>query len=145
MTAPTLADMVQVILQTAANRRYRIAELEDLLRDIVQRVPEYDTEGEFADLWLRARAMLEGGRSAVERFVAERRCGMTLTMLLTAPFPQGIHVTCQHDGRELLGVVVSLHWGAGHEAVLTVKHMNGDYWPLQPRASQVRFLDRGAE
>lgn len=57
--------------------------------------------------------------------------------------PRGAHVTLVYQGRELIGEVV----GAAYDAVcgcvrLTVRHFNGESWPVQPTALAVSVLVR---
>ena len=57
--------------------------------------------------------------------------------------PRGAHVTLNWQGRSLIGEVI----GVAYDAVcgcfrLTVRHFNGELWPVQPSALAVNVLER---
>lgn len=57
--------------------------------------------------------------------------------------PRGAHVALVHLGRELLGEVVEASYDAVCGCVrLTVRHFNGETWPIQPSAMAVDVLVR---
>lgn len=56
----------------------------------------------------------------------------------------GDHVMMTYKGRDLLGEVVHVNHPRKPEAYdfLTVKHFNGEFWPLEPLCWEVRVLER---
>lgn len=54
----------------------------------------------------------------------------------------GEHVSMRYAGRDLLGEVVSINFPRNPRSYpyLTVKHFNGEYWPLEPLVTEVRIL-----
>lgn len=59
--------------------------------------------------------------------------------------PRGAHVTLEHCGRTLLGEVVGARRDEVLGAVLlTVRHFNGEPWPIEPGALAVDVLERDA-
>mgnify|MGYP001585292810 CR=1 FL=1 len=62
--------------------------------------------------------------------------------------PIGTHVVYVHDGRTLLGEVICIRMREDEGErmrVLTVKHFNGEPWPVEPFFWDVDVLDRGFE
>ena len=57
---------------------------------------------------------------------------------------RGAHVKLNYEGRTLLGEIVSIRYRNGPPSgyFLTVKHFNGEPWPIQPNAGSVRLLVR---
>ena len=59
--------------------------------------------------------------------------------------PRGAQVALTYGGRELLGDVIDARWDQVTGGVrLTVRHFNGELWPIEPIASAVNVLDRTA-
>lgn len=57
--------------------------------------------------------------------------------------PRGAHVVFPYKGRELLGEVVGVRYEEISGATrLTVRHMNGEMWPVEPCARLVNVLER---
>lgn len=57
--------------------------------------------------------------------------------------PRGAHVTLEHQGRTLLGEVLSVAYDSVCGCFrLTVRHFNGELWPIQPSALAVNVLER---
>lgn len=57
--------------------------------------------------------------------------------------PRGAHVVMAWQGRELLGEVTGCRYDdVTGCARLTVRHFNGEAWPIDPAASAVRVLIR---
>ena len=60
--------------------------------------------------------------------------------------PTGAHVTLDWRGRTLLGEVRSAEYNhVTGCTILTVRHFNGEPWPLQPGVLAVNVLERGEE
>jgi hypothetical protein len=55
--------------------------------------------------------------------------------------PLGAQVVMNWQGRELLGDVVDVREERGYWK-LTVRHFNGELWPVEPVLSAVRVLER---
>jgi len=51
----------------------------------------------------------------------------------------GAHVTLNHDGRTLLGVIAEI---CPDELLCIVKHFNGEPWPINPSLSRLEILER---
>ncbi len=56
--------------------------------------------------------------------------------------PRRLHVTCLYDGRSLIGEVTGFRDVPNAGRVLTVKHFNGETWPLDPFTRAVSVLSR---
>lgn len=57
--------------------------------------------------------------------------------------PRGAHVTLALHGRELLGEVIDAAYDSVCGCIrLTVRHFNGELWPVQPSAMAVDVLVR---
>lgn len=60
--------------------------------------------------------------------------------------PIGAQCTLTWEGRELLGDIIGYEWdGVSGGVRLTVRHFNGDLWPLRPMARAVDILERTYE
>lgn len=60
--------------------------------------------------------------------------------------PTGAHVTLDWQGRTLLGEVRSAEYNqATGYIVLTVRHFNGELWPIQPTVLAVNVLSSREE
>lgn len=51
----------------------------------------------------------------------------------------GAHVTMEHEGRTLLGVVVHV---CPDENLCIVRHFNGEPWPVNPSLGRLDILER---
>lgn len=56
----------------------------------------------------------------------------------------GAQITMEYDGRTLLGDVRGAYHTSDGEH-LSVKYFNGEYWPVDPKASDVCVLERTYE
>lgn len=62
-----------------------------------------------------------------------------------ASSPIGAHVTLTHDGRCLLGEVTAIQMldiDGERMRCLTVRHFNGEPWPVMPYFMEVDVLER---
>ncbi len=56
--------------------------------------------------------------------------------------PSGMQVVYKHEGRTLLGDVISAFRDDEAQTRLRVRHFNGESWPVDPVASTVEVLER---
>lgn len=60
--------------------------------------------------------------------------------------PRGAHVVFSYKSRALLGEVIAIRYEAITGATrLTVRHFNGELWPIEPCARLVNVLERTYE
>lgn len=59
--------------------------------------------------------------------------------------PRGGHCTLEYQGRTLIGEVTGVYRNNHGYTLLTVKHFNGEPWPLDPSAMVVEMLEREYE
>ena len=58
----------------------------------------------------------------------------------------GAHCVMEYQGRTLLGTVEAIAYqdGARPAYIATVRHFNGEEWPVAPCVGSIRLLDRTA-
>lgn len=57
--------------------------------------------------------------------------------------PRGAHVTLTLAGRDLIGEVIAARYDEVAGCIrLTVRHFNGEPWPIEPTALAVNVLER---
>lgn len=59
--------------------------------------------------------------------------------------PRGAHVTMEYQGRTLIGEVTGAHRNDVRGCILlSVRHFNGEPWPMEPGSYSVSVLERRA-